>query len=32
VAGISRDHGIRLTQIIPADESLESVFTYLLAS
>ena len=32
VAGISRDHGIRLTQVQPADESLESVFTYLLAS
>jgi len=32
IAGISRDHGIRLTQIRPADESLESVFTYLLAS
>jgi ABC-2 type transport system ATP-binding protein len=32
VAGISRDHAIRLTQVLPADESLESVFTYLLAS
>jgi ABC-2 type transport system ATP-binding protein len=32
VAGLSRDHGIRLTQVLPADESLESVFTYLLAS
>ncbi len=32
IAGISRDHGIRLTQVLPADESLESVFTYLLAS
>ena len=32
IAGVSRDHGIRLTQIRPADESLESVFTYLLAS
>jgi ABC-2 type transport system ATP-binding protein len=32
IAGISRDHGIRLTQVQPADESLESVFTYLLAS
>jgi ABC-2 type transport system ATP-binding protein len=32
VAGISRDHDIRLTQVLPADESLESVFTYLLAS
>jgi ABC-2 type transport system ATP-binding protein len=32
VAGISRDRGIRLTQVLPADESLESVFTYLLAA
>ncbi len=32
VAGISRDHGIRLLQVSPADESLESVFTYLLAA
>jgi ABC-2 type transport system ATP-binding protein len=32
IAGISRDHGIRLTQVQPSDESLESVFTYLLAS
>jgi ABC-2 type transport system ATP-binding protein len=32
VAGLSREHGIRLTQVLPADESLESVFTYLLAS
>jgi ABC-2 type transport system ATP-binding protein len=32
VAGLSRDRGIRLTQVVPADESLESVFTYLLAS
>jgi ABC-2 type transport system ATP-binding protein len=32
LAGISRDHAIRLTQVQPADESLESVFTYLLAS
>ncbi len=32
VAGLSRDHGIRLTQVLPTDESLESVFTYLLAS
>jgi ABC-2 type transport system ATP-binding protein len=32
VAGLSRDRGIRLTQVQPADESLESVFTYLLAS
>jgi ABC-2 type transport system ATP-binding protein len=32
VAGLSRDHGIRLRQVLPADESLESVFTYLLAA
>ena len=32
IAAISREHGIRLTQVQPADESLESVFTYLLAS
>jgi ABC-2 type transport system ATP-binding protein len=32
IAGISRAHGIRLTQVQPSDESLESVFTYLLAS
>ncbi|HXZ64834.1 MAG TPA: ABC transporter ATP-binding protein [Streptosporangiaceae bacterium] len=32
LARISRDHGVRLTQVLPADESLESVFTYLLAS
>jgi ABC-2 type transport system ATP-binding protein len=32
LAGLSRDHGIRLTELLPADESLESVFTYLLAA
>jgi len=32
LAGLSRDHGIRLTEVLPADESLESVFTYLLAA
>jgi ABC-2 type transport system ATP-binding protein len=32
IAGLSRDRGIRITQVQPADESLESVFTYLLAS
>jgi ABC-2 type transport system ATP-binding protein len=32
LAGLSREHGIRLTEVLPADESLESVFTYLLAS
>ncbi|MGA8115009.1 MAG: ABC transporter ATP-binding protein [Actinocatenispora sp.] len=29
---IARDSGIRLEQVIPADESLESVFSYLVAS
>jgi ABC-2 type transport system ATP-binding protein len=32
IAGLSRDKGIRLTEVLPADESLESVFSYLLAS
>ncbi len=32
IAGLSRDRGIRLRQVLPADESLESVFTYLLAA
>ncbi len=32
LAGLSRHHGISLTEVLPADESLESVFTYLLAS
>ncbi|MBO0837536.1 MAG: ABC transporter ATP-binding protein, partial [Actinobacteria bacterium] len=32
LAGITRDHRIRLLQVSPADESLESVFTYLLAA
>jgi ABC-2 type transport system ATP-binding protein len=32
VAGICRDYGIRLLQVSPADESLESVFAYLLAA
>jgi ABC-2 type transport system ATP-binding protein len=32
VAGLSRNHGIRLRQVLPSDESLESVFNYLLAS
>jgi len=32
IASITRDHGIRLTQVQPSDESLESVFTYLLAA
>jgi ABC-2 type transport system ATP-binding protein len=32
LAGLSRDHGISLREVQPADESLESVFAYLLAS
>ena len=32
LAGLSRTRGIRLLEVLPADESLESVFTYLLAS
>jgi ABC-2 type transport system ATP-binding protein len=32
IAGITRERGIRLLQLSPADESLESVFTYLLAA
>ena len=32
VAVLSREHGIRLLELLPADESLESVFSYLLAS
>ncbi len=32
IAGLTRDRGIRLTEVLPADESLESVFNYLLAS
>jgi ABC-2 type transport system ATP-binding protein len=32
IAGLSRDCGIRLMQVLPSDESLESVFTYLLAA
>jgi ABC-2 type transport system ATP-binding protein len=32
VAGLTRDYGIRLLQLSPADESLESVFAYLLAA
>jgi ABC-2 type transport system ATP-binding protein len=32
IAGLSRERGIRLTEVLPADESLESVFSYLLAS
>jgi ABC-2 type transport system ATP-binding protein len=32
IAGLSRDRDIRLTEVLPSDESLESVFAYLLAS
>jgi ABC-2 type transport system ATP-binding protein len=31
LAGVSRDHGVRLRELLPADESLESVFSYLVA-
>jgi ABC-2 type transport system ATP-binding protein len=32
IAGLTRDCGIRLREVLPADESLESVFAYLVAS
>jgi ABC-2 type transport system ATP-binding protein len=32
LAGLTRDRNIRLRELLPADESLESVFAYLLAS
>jgi ABC-2 type transport system ATP-binding protein len=32
LAGLTRDRGISLRELLPADESLESVFAYLLAS
>jgi ABC-2 type transport system ATP-binding protein len=32
VAVLARDHGIRLREVLPADESLESVFAYLVAN
>ena len=32
IAAVTRDCGIRLREVLPADESLESVFAYLLAS
>ena len=32
LAGLTRDVGIRLRELLPADESLESVFAYLIAS
>ena len=31
IAVLARDHGIRLREVLPADESLESVFAYLVA-
>jgi ABC-2 type transport system ATP-binding protein len=32
IAVLARDHGIRLRELLPADESLESVFAYLVAN
>jgi ABC-2 type transport system ATP-binding protein len=32
LAGLSRDEGVRLRELLPTDESLESVFGYLVAS
>src|SRR5438105_8772900 len=32
IAVLARDHGIRLREVLPADESLESVFAYLVAN
>ena len=32
IAVLARDHDIRLLELLPSDESLESVFSYLLAS
>ena len=32
LAGLTRDGGIRLREVLPADESLESVFAYLVES
>jgi ABC-2 type transport system ATP-binding protein len=32
IAVLARDHGIRLREVLPTDESLESVFAYLVAS
>jgi ABC-2 type transport system ATP-binding protein len=31
LAGVSRDQGVRLRELLPADESLESVFSYLVS-
>ena len=30
--GLARDHGVRLHEVTPTDESLESVFSYLVSS
>ena len=32
IAVLARDHDIRLREVLPADESLESVFAYLVAN
>jgi ABC-2 type transport system ATP-binding protein len=32
IAVLARDHGIRLREVQPTDESLESVFAYLVAN
>ena len=32
IAVLARDHGIRLREVLPTDESLESVFAYLVSS
>jgi ABC-2 type transport system ATP-binding protein len=32
IAVLARDNGIRLREVLPTDESLESVFAYLVAS
>jgi ABC-2 type transport system ATP-binding protein len=32
LAGLTRDAGIRLREVLPSDESLESVFSYLIAT
>jgi ABC-2 type transport system ATP-binding protein len=32
LAGLAREHGIRLRELLPEDESLESVFAYLVES
>ena len=32
IAVLARDHDVRLREVLPTDESLESVFAYLVAS